>query len=421
MRATFGVILLTIVASASAAASPYKVALASRNAPRSAAAFRKRSLSEVDVPLAEYFQGTDLQWYGNLSVGTPSQNVTVVFDTGSSDLEFSSTQCGEACANQILFDPSKSSTFVTTGKNTTLYFSTGVGVTPVVPAICWLKVEEGRDTVSVGELSVSNVTLFTIVNQSASFDVDPFSGIQGMSSRAQGFFAGLISQGLPSMFGMYLTPRSVGGAELTIGGYDSSKFSGNVTYSNIVSKQGGFWELPSSGIYVNNQTSPILQQPQSVIFDSGTSNIVFDTNITEAMYSLISPDIQPYANEPGAYGIACDDIANLSGIIDVTFTAQNGERYNLTIPSSELNVGPFADNSSHCQTLINAYDGIRILGGSLLKHYYSVWDIGDQRLGFAGSSIVLTAAPSSAASLGVTTSLIWTSAALSLLAVLVGW
>lgn len=29
------------------------------------------------------------------------------------------------------------------------------------------------------------------------------------------------------------------------------------------------------------------------------------------------------------------------------------------------------------------FDGLELVGGSLLKHYYSVWDISGQRMGFA--------------------------------------
>ena len=100
---------------------------------------------------------------------------------------------------------------------------------------------------------------------------------------------------------------------------------------------------------------------------------------------MISPDIKPYPKEPGAYGIPCNRISSLSTRIDITFTSQEGVPFNLTIPSSEVNVGPFADDPSICQTLINAIDGIdvNVLGGSLLKQYYSIWDVGHQRLGFA--------------------------------------
>lgn len=100
---------------------------------------------------------------------------------------------------------------------------------------------------------------------------------------------------------------------------------------------------------------------------------------------MISPSIKPYPNEPGAYGIPCQLISSLSAQIDITFTSQQGVPFNLTIPSREFNLGPFADNSSICQTLINALDGNQILGGSLLKHYYSIWDVGAQRLGFASA------------------------------------
>ena len=100
---------------------------------------------------------------------------------------------------------------------------------------------------------------------------------------------------------------------------------------------------------------------------------------------MISTDIKPYAPEPGAYGIPCSKIGSLPAVIDITFTDVSGKPFNLTIPSSELNVGPFSSNSSICQTLINVNDNydVPILGGSLLKHYYSVWDADKNRLGFA--------------------------------------
>jgi hypothetical protein len=81
------------------------------------------------------------------------------------------------------------------------------------------------------------------------------------------------------------------------------------------------------------------------------------------MYALISPDIAPHASEPGAYGIACDKISHLPAVIDIAFTAQDGSPFKLTIPSSELNVGPFTDDPKICQTLINAFDGLSLVGG----------------------------------------------------------
>ncbi|KAJ3965719.1 acid protease [Lentinula raphanica] len=361
--------------------TPRKITLFSRVAPPGQS-LKRRALSPSNVPLVDFFQGTDLQWFGNITVGTPPQDITVVFDTGSSTLEFASTLCS-TCASQIQFDPSQSSTFVDGGRTSTITFATGVGVDPVIGNNTQLQLRSATDTVSVGGLSSPNVSLFLITEQTPVFDIDPFSGIQGrMGARAQGFFAALIAQGLPSLFGLFLTPLSVGNAELTIGGFDETKFSGDLTFASQAGT-GATWELRSPGISVNGKTTSLLKTERTIIFDSGTSNVLFDTDTAEAMYALISPSILPNPAEPGTYGIACDLIPTLPAVIDITFTSQQGTPFNLTIPSSELSVGPFASNASLCQTLINAFDGLELVGGSLLKHYYSVWDVGNQRMGFA--------------------------------------
>lgn len=71
----------------------------------------------------------------------------------------------------------------------------------------------------------------------------------------------------------------------------------------------------------------------------------------------------------------------------MAFTSQDGTLFNLTIPSSELSVGPFADDPSICQTLINAFDGLDLVGGSLMKHWYTIWDLENRRIGFAPAKL----------------------------------
>lgn len=105
------------------------------------------------------------------------------------------------------------------------------------------------------------------------------------------------------------------------------------------------------------------------------------TVFTQAIYAIISKDIKP-VGKFGAYGIACDKISSLPAQLDIQFTTQSGEPFNLTVPSSELNVGPFRSDPTICQTFINALD-VDIVGGSLLKHYYSSWDLSGSRIGFA--------------------------------------
>lgn len=79
----------------------------------------------------------------------------------------------------------------------TLDFATGVGVDPVVNDDYVLTVRTGTDTVTVGGVAAEAVSLFTITKQTPKFNIDPFLGIQGMGSSAQGFFAALVRAGLP--------------------------------------------------------------------------------------------------------------------------------------------------------------------------------------------------------------------------------
>jgi len=289
--------------------------------------------------------------------------------------------CGASCANQRKFDPSKSSTFVAGNTTNAVVFSTGTGVDPVQGDNYAAILVNATDTVSIAGINIKNVDFFLITEQTPTFSPDPFDGIQGLSSVAQGLFAGLVDQGLQPLFSTYLTPEKIGHAELTLGGVDESKFFGPLTFASIISD--GHWVIPSQGITVNGKSSSILKEPRVIVFDSGTSNIVLLQNATEAVYALISPDIKPNPEEPNSYGIPCSKIRDLPAEISFAFTSQEGKIFHLTIPSQELNVGPFRGNPTLCQTLINSDPSLQIVGGSLLKHWYSVWDVGNQRMGFA--------------------------------------
>lgn len=44
---------------------------------------------------------------------------------------------------------------------------------------------------------------------------------------------------------------------------------------------GRTWELPSPSIFVNGQTTDLLNSERTIIFDSGTSNVLFSTDTAE--------------------------------------------------------------------------------------------------------------------------------------------
>ncbi|KAF8170827.1 acid protease [Mycena galopus ATCC 62051] len=378
---SFRLVLLLVAASAALATtattphSDFKITVTS--APSNSTTRRTRTSSEG---LVDYFDGTDLQWYGNISIGTPPQHFTVVFDTGSSTLEVPSTVCGAACSNQHQFNTSASTTFVDGNSSGTLIFGTGVGVTPVNGTNWQLNLSLAADTVSVAGLTVPNASLYLITYQTPTFAVDPFDGIMGLSPDSASFFN---AGGFLAVLGMWFTPHSEGGAgEITLGGVDTTKFDTPLVYSTSIVDDD--WYLTSLGIYVNGKTTSFLQSSVPLYFDSGTSNMLFVEDIALAIYALISPDIVANPDEPGTFGIPCARIPSLPAVIDITFAGVAGHPpFNLTIPSSELSSGPFADKPDVCQTLINVSEGYNLVGLSLLKHYYSAWDMDVPEIGFA--------------------------------------
>lgn len=314
-----------------------------------------------------------------------------MFDTGSSDVLIPSSRCNVTGCTKLLhrFDAEKSTTFKDLHGPFYLGFSTGTGVSTTGD----LTVEGTvvRDTLSVAGITVDSFQFALITNQTSAFGDDPFDGIvgmgfnQGLSSGPQTLFEAINATGSlgQALYGLYLTPKAVGDAEISFGSVDTSKTCGQVNYIPVYPITGQF-NGTFEKVFVNGAALDI--EPNYVIYDSGTANIVAPKDDAEKVYAAISPHIKPL-DSTGTYGMPCDIIKHLPATISFTIGGQN-----YTIPSQELSVGPLLDQPGMCQTLINASFPSRpggtalwVIGGSLLKYYYTVWDIGNSRFGLAST------------------------------------
>ncbi len=85
-----------------------------------------------------------------------------------------------------------------------------------------------------------------------------------------------------------------------------------------------------------------------------------------------SPQFQTQRRRPGTYGIACNQILALRASLNSSHLRLKAE-VRLTISGSAVSIEPFASDPATCRALINVYDGLDHVGGSMLKYYYSIW------------------------------------------------
>jgi len=194
----------------------------------------------VNVPLTDV---ANAQYFGSIEIGTPGQEFTVVFDTGSSNLWVPSSECSFfdlACWVHHTYDHSKSSTYVANGQNFSIEYGSG-SLTGFL----------SQDVVTIGGLEVQNQLFAEAVNQPGiTFLVAQFDGIMGMAWQrisvdgVPPVFYNMISQKLVSqpLFAFWLN-RAGGntGGEMTLGGMDPNHYTGDITYVPLSNET--YWEF----------------------------------------------------------------------------------------------------------------------------------------------------------------------------------
>nr|XP_014128851.1 embryonic pepsinogen-like [Zonotrichia albicollis] len=181
----------------------------------------------------------DVEYYGTISIGTPPQDFSVVFDTGSSDLWVPSVSCPSlACQTHQMFDPSQSSTYKSTGLSLSIHYGTGE-----------MEGTVGSDTVTVASLVDTNQLFGLSTAEPGQFFVHvQFDGILGLgypNLAADGItpvFDNLVNQSLlqENLFSVYLS-REAAGSMVIFGGIDESYFTGPINWIPVSYQ--GYWQI----------------------------------------------------------------------------------------------------------------------------------------------------------------------------------
>ncbi|NXG24808.1 CATE protein, partial [Grallaria varia] len=331
------------------------------------------AFSAISEPLVNYL---DMEYFGQISIGNPPQNFTVVFDTGSSNLWVTSVYCvSKACAGHAKFQPTQSSTYQVVGTPFSIQYGTG-SLTGVI----------GSDQVVVEGITVNNQQFAESISEPGKAFLDAeFDGILGLaypSLAVDGVtpvFDNMMAQNLVELplFSVYMStnPESSLGGELLFGGFDTSRFTGTLNWVPVT--QQGYWQIQLDNIQLGGTVAFCANGCQAIV-DTGTSLIVGPTKEVKELQNYIGA-----VSVDGEYAVEC---SNLNVMPDVTFTI-NGLPYTLNAQAYTLMEG--GDGTTVC---ISGFQGndipppagpLWILGDVFIRQFYSVFDRGNNRVGLA--------------------------------------
>jgi hypothetical protein len=324
-----------------------------------------RSLASPDTPLNNY---NDTEYIGPISIGTPPQDFVVVFDTGSSNLWVPSTTCTDAgCKGKDKYNSAASSTYVKNGKPITIQYGTG-SMTGYL----------AQDTVNVGGANVVNQVFGDATTLANFFAGQPLDGILGLGYPAIAadsvtpVFDNMISQKLVAqpIFGVYLDSSSGNtGSQISFGSTVSSLYTGSFSYVPV--SQQTYWSVNIQSVQVNNQAVACTSGCKGII-DTGTSVIVGPTAQVNAILSALNVK---------------SDCSNYNSLPNLSVQMAN------TVFSVPPSIYVLKQGNS-CAALIQGELGASmwILGDTFIRAFYTVFDRGNNQVGFAKLSSSANAA-----------------------------
>ncbi|XP_026180501.1 napsin-A [Mastacembelus armatus] len=338
-----------------------------------------RDSPSSSLPVEPLTNFMDAQYYGRISIGTPPQNFTVLFDTGSSNLWVPSIHCSFldiACWFHHRYNSKKSSTYVENGTKFSIAYGRGS-----------LSGFISGDTVSIAGLSVPGQQFAEAVKQPGiAFAFAWFDGVLGMAypsisvDKVTPVFDTIMAAKLlpQNIFSFYISrnPKAAVGGELVLGGTDPQYYTGDMHYVNVTRK--AYWQIKMDGVDVGNQLTLCKAGCQAIV-DTGTSLIVGPREEVRALQKAIGalPLLM------GEYMIDCKKIPSLPVI---SFSI-GGKMLNLTGEDYVLKESQMG--LSLCLSGFMALDipppagPLWILGDVFIGKFYTVFDRNADRVGFA--------------------------------------
>jgi len=332
--------------------------------------------TNANEPLTDQNDGGDDElYYGVGTVGAAQQRFTFDFDTGSSDTFIPGPSCGasQGCAGTTKYNQQGQDEHNTTS----ITYGSGA-----------VQGENYFDSVTIAGLTANHQNVISLTTATG-FSTSSSDGLMGMafpaiaSSKQLPYFFTLISQGKvnPTEFSFYLgraKSNTAGNSEMTLGGRDSSKFTGATTPVPVTSQT--YWQVAINGASVGTGSTIAGTSGQAAI-DTGTTLVVAPTSAAAAIYNKI-PGAFPIPFLGGTtqlYGYPCNSNPNVSLSFAGKQFAINNLDFNFGKLSDQLGpIGAFFPGS--CLGGVAGADlatvsgqSLWIVGDTFLKNWYSTY------------------------------------------------
>jgi len=207
---------------------------------------------------------------------------------------------------------------------------------------------------------------------------DTVSGVNTVPTVTDNLFsAGTIAERLVAVSFEPTTTEEVTNGELTFGGTDSTKFTGDITFTP---KVGDFWGISQSISYAGKT----IQASTEGIVDTGTTLLLLEENAFNAYIDAVG------GKEDEATGLFTITSAQFDALEDLVFTI-GGTEFSLT-PNAQIwprslntDIGGTADGIYLVASNLGAEEeGFNFVNGYVfLERFYSVFDTTNNQVGFA--------------------------------------
>ncbi|KAH9607887.1 hypothetical protein KSS87_007167 [Heliosperma pusillum] len=382
---------------------------------------KHNDLESAIVYLKNYME---IQYYGEIGIGTPPQRFNVIFDTGSANLWVPSSKCFFSvqlkAVQHILqrwwYFTSSLSVLVIRELETWGLFVRCNPVYNIIGKRSKIPYGSGfvsgffsRDNVHVGGLLVED-QLFVEARIERSFDLTltQFDGILGLGfqeisvGHATPLWYNMVQQGLVchQIFSLWLNqdPYSTIGGEIVFGGVDWRHFVGDHSYVPVA--KNGYWQIDIRGINIADEATA-NQSGLCGMCEVTVIWIQVELEERKAKGKVVAYLSKLCEKLPSPGQKAFVDCKKIGTLPPISFTIGN-KTYPIRPEQYILQVkGPHpSGNTIKANLCFNGFVAVDvpppqgplwILGNIFLGAYHTIFDFGNLRVGFAESTSETTA------------------------------